>query len=436
MSFNQGGPQAARSGVQSRSATGDPSPDHENVEPLRGQSIQGTAAVERFGHGATLAMPGRLSAVLSVPRSWSEVSPAWMTAALSRRSPGAVVTAVRVEDVVDGTNRRARVRLWYEPGSSGLGPEVGPESVFVKREGRLVHRLALVALGALTAEARLAMSEVPLPIEHPCVYDAGIDLARLAAVVVMDDVTASGARPNQATAALSVAEARDGLEGLASLHGAFWERRLPGALGFLRPWRLGRAWAPVSAASLARGISRLRRLGPGLDLPRGVDALRLEREFRLSAILASAGPQTVLHGDPHPGNTYRLPGSRTGFYDWQLVRTGNWSHDVGYFMVSSLSVADRRVHERALLEGYLEALAATGVEPPDLPAAWESYRATPAFGLGTWMHTISAGSFQPPDICVSTIERFSAAYADLDTGRAVSRADRRAAADLVPGRPR
>lgn len=370
--------------------------------------------------------------MLSVPRSWSDVSPAWMTSVLSRRNPGTVVESVHIEDAVDGTNRRARVRLSYRGGSSAQGPQ----SLFVKREGRVAHRLALVALRALTAEARLAISDVCLPIERPLVYGAGIDLARLAAVVVMEDVVASGARPNEATAALSVDEARHGLEGLASLHGEFWDRRLPAGLGFLRPWRLGSVWAPVSAASLAKGIGRLRRLARRVELPPGVGALRLEREFRLSATLAAVGPQTVLHGDPHPGNTYGLPGSRTGFYDWQLVRTGNWSHDVGYFMVSTLSIEDRRIHERALLQGYLEALGAKGVEPPDFRAAWERYRATPAFGLGTWMHTISAGSFQPDDICVSTIERFSAAYSDLETGRAMSRAGRGAAREWASGRPR
>src|SRR5919204_96471 len=104
----------------------------------------------------------------------------------------------------------------------------------------------------------------------------------------------------------------------------------------------------------------------------------LERQFRASAALAAAGPQTVLHGDPHPGNTYALPGDRTGFYDWQLIRTGNWSHDVGYFLAGSLSVADRREHERELLGGYLGALREAGADPPPLDHAWQRYRASPA----------------------------------------------------------
>lgn len=352
--------------------------------------------------------------MLAVPRHWSDLTPGWMTEALQPGCPGASVAEVTILDAVDGTNRRARVKIAYSSGT-------GPGSVFVKREGRVLHRLALVALGALTAEARLAQSGVDLPIEHPSTYAAAIDLARMAAIVVMEDVVAGGSRPNEATTALSVEEVRHGLAGLASLHAAFWDRPLPAGLGFLRQWRLGRKWAPVSAASLARGVRRLGRSAGREVMPPGLDALRLERQFRRSAALAATGPQTVLHGDPHPGNTYALPGARTGFCDWQLVRLGNWSHDVGYFLAGSLSVEDRRESERELLSGYLDELGRAGVRAPGFTEAWERYRATPAFGLGTWMHTISAGSFQPGDVCVATIERFAAAYADLGTaGSAVA----------------
>lgn len=347
--------------------------------------------------------------MISAPRSWAGVTPAWLTQALSLRCPGAVVAKVSLDEVEDGTNSRARIAVTYEAGS-------GPPSVFVKREGRIVHRLALLALGAVATEARLASSGVDLPLEHPRPYAAGVDASRLAAIVVMDDVANASGRPNGATKALSVEEVRDGLAGLASLHAAFWGRPLPEGLQFLRPWKLGRIWAPVSAASLARGLRRLKDVATDVRAPAGVDARRLERQFRASASLALTGPQTVLHGDPHPGNTYALPGGRTGFYDWQLVRTGNWSHDVGYFLAGSLSVSDRRRFERELLDGYLDSLSSLGVAAPGADDAWDQYRATPAFGLGTWMHTFSAGSFQPEDVCLATIERFATAYADLDTG--------------------
>jgi len=183
----------------------------------------------------------------------------------------------------------------------------------------------------------------------------------------------------------------------------------------VRPWWLGVAWAPVARAGFVHARHRLRALGRPELMP--ADPATVERGFRGWAGLARRGPQTLLHGDPHPGNTYALPDGTTGFYDWQLVRSGSWAHDVGYFLVSGLAVADRRSHERALLGGYLaaltSALARRGVAAPTAGEAWAAYRRTPVFGLGSWLQTLAAGSFQPVEVCLATLERFAAAYRDL-----------------------
>jgi aminoglycoside phosphotransferase (APT) family kinase protein len=176
-----------------------------------------------------------------------------------------------------------------------------------------------------------------------------------------------------------------------------------------------RKLAPLSAANLSRGLRRLSEIGEGGLIPASATVRSLEIGFRHSSALASMDAQTVLHGDPHPANTYALPDDHTGFYDWQLARTGNWSHDVGYFLAGSLDIDDRRDSEAELLTGYLAALSAAGVAAPTFDDAWSRYRATPVYGLTTWIHTISAGSFQPLDSCVATIRRFAAAYDDLET---------------------
>jgi hypothetical protein len=350
--------------------------------------------------------------VIEVPRSWTDMSPAWVTTALSRHCPGVEVADVAAGPVADGTNRRGQLKLTYASGE-------GPPSVFVKLHGRLLHRLALMALGALTTEACLAEAGLRFPLDHPQAYAGGIDPPTLRTVVVMDDVTNLGGRPHDATRPLTVDQVATGLAGLARLHGAYWDKPLPGPLDFLRPWRLGAGWAPVSAASLARGFSLLRRRGVADRMPAGVSPFRLERQFRSSAVLAATGPQTVLHGDPHPGNTYALADGTTGFYDWQLARTGNWAHDVGYFLISSLTTEERARHQEDLLAGYLDALAGAGGQPPPWPAAWDRYRAAPAFGLATWVHTVAGGRFQAADVCTVTIQRFAAAYAELGTERSL-----------------
>lgn len=353
--------------------------------------------------------------MLTVPRSWDEVTPGWMTGALARRFPGALVNTVELATVEEGTNRRARALLTWSPGMPGAAPA----SVFVKLSGRPSHRLALAVLGALPNEARLADGDSDLPLEHPDLYGGGVDWGRLAAVVVMEDVTARGARANRATAPLAVEAVRDGLVGLARLHAAHWGRPSTSQLAFVRPWRLGRALSAVSIAHLAHGLRRLDAQVAEGGARRALSPWRLGREFRESTLLTSRGVPTLLHGDPHPGNTYTLGEHRTGFFDWQLVRAGHWSHDVAYFLVSSLRVADRRLVERTLLASYLETLDAAGAPAPRFDAAWLSYRAGAAFGLATWIHTLSFGTLQRDDVCLATIERFSAAYTDLETSAAI-----------------
>ncbi|MBV9661770.1 MAG: phosphotransferase [Acidimicrobiales bacterium] len=344
----------------------------------------------------------------TVPRRWSDLTPAWMTTALERDFPGVAVAHLEVGDTEEGTNRRARVRLSYSAGT-------GPETVFVKMPGRPLHRLALAALGASGTEAFLAASDLQLPLEHPHLYGGAVDQVRMSAVVVMEDVTDRAGRPNQATMALTPEQVRFGLDGLARLHASLWGRPRPPELAFLRPWRLSRAWAPLSTASLANGVRRLRRSGQSSLV--SVDVRVLERQFRASAGLAATGPQTLLHGDPHLGNTYSVGRDQTGFFDWQLARIGSWSHDVGYFMVGSLSVEDRRAHQDHLLTGYLDTLHRLGVDAPAFDAAWARYCASPAFGLATWLHVISAGTFQSREAALATLERFAAAYDELGTRR-------------------
>ena len=335
-----------------------------------------------------------------------------MSAALARRHPGIVVEEVRIGDVQHGTNSRARVTLSLADGD-------GPSSVFVKGPGRASHRLALLALGALTTEARLADEGVRFPLEHPVFYGGGVDVSRAACVVVVEDVVAAGATPHDARTPLSLEAVRSGLDGLAALHAAHWARPVPQALGHLSEWRLGAALGAVSVASLARGMRRADRvLGRRLELPPGVGPRELSRQFRRSATIAASPPRTVLHGDPHPGNAYATAGGRTGFYDWQLARLGHWSHDVGYFLAGSLDPEDRRRHERSLLESYLDALERSGVRPPPIDVAWARYRGTPAFGLATWLHTLSFGTLQRLDDCMAAIHRFATAYRDLATTRA------------------
>ena len=60
--------------------------------------------------------------------------------------------------------------------------------------------------------------------------------------------------------------------------------------------------------------------------------------------------------------------------DWQTVSWGPVMTDASYFLGGSLSVADRRAHEQALVREYHDALHAHGVRGFAWEDCWSGYR--------------------------------------------------------------
>lgn len=333
-----------------------------------------------------------------------------MTAAISGHHSGAVVEAVSVASRDDGTNRRARLALRYAAGS-------GPATVFVKAIDP-EHADLVELTSGLYHEPRLFLSEVALPLDHPRVYRAIVEEERRDFLLLMEDVVARGADPRDATRPLSLDEAAQGVRGLARLHGAFWGERISGnpALHWVEPF------VPFAGLELAPLEVAYQRLGS--SVPAEITAMSGAELFgdiwaRYIRSLVR-GPQTLLHGDPHIGNTYVLPDGEVGFLDWQMVRRGNFSLDLGYFLQGALSIADRRAGERELLEQYRGALGLPETELPSAEQIWLHYRASAAHGLAIWIATLSGGdSWQRPDISLSFAQRYAAAFTDLDTRAAL-----------------
>jgi sulfur transfer complex TusBCD TusB component (DsrH family) len=352
---------------------------------------------------------------LAIPQGWDEITPDWMTAALSTHFPGATVSQVAIVLRDDGTNRRARLELTYSAGS-------GPATVFAKAVDP--EHADLVALtSGLYHEPRLFSSGVVLPLDHPTVYTAIIDEERRDFLMIMEDVVARGADPRDSTRPMTVEQVASGVCGLARLHSEFWGERVTRnpALGWVEPFV---AFAGLEYAPLHIAHERL-----GDTVPAEIPALSGTELFvdiwgRYIGTLTTS-PQTLLHGDPHIGNTYVLPDDEVGFLDWQMVRRGNWSLDLGYFLQGALTIEDRRQGERRLLEEYRGALELPADEMPTADEVWLRYRASVAHGLAIWMATLSGGdAWQRADICLAFAQRYSAAFIDLDT---------RAALDAIAG---
>lgn len=349
---------------------------------------------------------------LSVPTDFAEVSPEWMTQALAAHHPGATVGDVDIDLRDDGTNRRARLRLSYSEGS-------GPATVFVKAADP-DHKELIRMTSGMFHEPRLFSSGVELPLEHPMVYTALIDEDAYDFCLVMEDLAARGADPRDSLRPLTIEQAASGIRGLGRLHGRYWGARVTEepALGWLEPFEPfdGLQYAPLPSA-----LEQLDDSTPPEVASMSIDHL-VEGVWKPYIRTLTTSPQTLLHGDPHIGNTYVTPDDEVGFLDWQVARRGNWSLDVGYFLQGALTVEDRRQHERALLGEYRDALGLPADELPSMDEIWLRYRASVAHGLALWLATASSGGglWQRLEVAVALAQRYANAYGDLDTAAAIA----------------
>jgi len=131
-------------------------------------------------------------------------------------------------------------------------------------------------------------------------------------------------------------------------------------------------------------------------------------------------PRTIVHGDMHAGNTYRLPDGTGGLVDWQLSVRGFCMHDVTYLLITGLSVEQRRRHERELLAYYLDRLRAAGVgSAPDPDAAFLEYRRAVAWCVYVGWLTTPIENYGW-EITVMNHVRLLTAYRDLETAAAIA----------------
>ena len=177
----------------------------------------------------------------------------------------------------------------------------------------------------------------------------------------MEDISARGADPRDSTRPQTIDQAANGVRALARLHGAYWGQRLTRQTALAWVDRFV-AW-PGMGGGIAKSMEKA-----GDTIPPEVRAMTDKQIVgdhwtRFIATLTD-GPATLLHGDPHIGNTYVVPGDDVGFLDWQVLRRGNFSLHLGYFLQGAVTIDDRRTAESDLLEEYRTALGPPADELP------------------------------------------------------------------------
>ena len=343
----------------------------------------------------------RVSESLRIPVETSDLTPAWLGAAL-----GAPVVAVEVLESHSGTTGRTRLGLTYAPG----GGNGAPASVFVKLAPFDVAQRGFVdRVGLGVSEARFYREiAAEVPVRVPRAWHAALD-GEKRYVMVLEDLRASGCRfprprdPDVAERSLAVVEA------MGRLHGRYWETpRFAADLAWVAARGTGERGAGGELVAQAKSLLA-DRLPPAFARICDFFVAHVEPITELW----NEGPATLVHGDAHMGNLF-VDGSVPGFLDWAMVGRASGLRDVAYYCCNSVPATVRRAHEREWLARYREVLTEEGVALGE-PAAWDGYR---LFAIYSWLaatSTAAMGSlWQPEHVGLGGTERATASVEELD----------------------
>jgi hypothetical protein len=349
--------------------------------------------------------------VVSLPTGIDAVTADWLTAALGPAYPGTIVTSLTVGTIIHGTATKVRLLLTYN--DAGHRHRL-PPTMWLKA-GFEAHtdRQATVYAGETAFYSDLAAG---LQIGCPTAYYAYTDTQTNASALLLEDLMARNATFGRATQPISAAEAASLLDLLATLHARYWRDPYLYTLD----WFGGRGvLLDLDVPGMVYSADNVARM---LTLPRArFIPHQLRDHGALHALLVRLLTYDrdhaicLVHGDPHLGNSFWLPSAVPGFLDWQTAMHGHWAHDVAYFVVGSLTVADRRHAERDLLAHYLQRMKEHGVIELTFDAAWLEYRRHAFYAL---CYAYCPPELQTEEVCIANAERVSQALLDLNSREA------------------
>ncbi|HVN50441.1 MAG TPA: phosphotransferase [Acidimicrobiales bacterium] len=263
-----------------------------------------------------------------------------------------------------------------------------------------------------------------LELETPRCFGARFDPRSGRFALALEDLTLRQVTFGNVLVEVSLESVRSILAQVATLHAATWDSdRFDADLSWVQPHTSGELHTLFTHPGLVPAMIRAQideqPFKAEIVASIGQDADSLQEQVRRAQAHQATLPTSVVHGDLHVGNTYYLPDGTGGVLDWQLASRGRFIHDVGYYLITALPADVRRAHERELLAFYLDQLAATGVAPPDLDAAWEEYRASVAWCLYIGWLTTPVDNYGWSVNIVNHI-RLATAYRDLATAAAIA----------------
>jgi hypothetical protein len=313
---------------------------------------------------------------IEIPITVDEITPPWLSAALSDPENGKHVNVVSVEHERIGEMRGfmgylARLSIAYRGSSNGL-----PATMIVK--------LPDAAPEARAAQSGVFQTEIgyyrdsmntPSQIQPDC-YIAESDLESDSHVLLLEDL--GGGRAVDLFTDLSISDATTGVEAFAQLHARRWNSPHLDQLSWASDGRTRATWLDGQQTYAAAWDVFAKNWGS--YLPPGVD--EIARAFRGSLadtmIVPPQATVTLTHGDARPENMFMVDdadGTHVRLIDWQRAIIQPGPRDIAYFLEISMSVEDRRRHERDLLAHYQSELERLGVPGLSFENLLAEYRA-------------------------------------------------------------
>ncbi|UMB70314.1 ecdysteroid 22-kinase family protein [Mycobacterium paraterrae] len=342
---------------------------------------------------ATDAVVGRMR---SLPRSIKELDAQALSNIIGHRVASAEIIAGDA-----GTSSRARLAL------TGDGV---PDSVFVKMPATTIATRLMGELGRLAhTEVMFYRELAPQLTGLPESYGSAFDPLTGRFVLVLEDLAVDPCVFPDTLHPLDRDQAAKIVELLATLHATFWER-LPTKA---RRWMYSASDDDTSLLTGPLLNTSARRLAERTSI--AVDNGRfIIDNYRAVAKIIDRQPNTVMHGDAHPGNVYFRDG-QAGLLDWQAVRRGHPGRELSYTLITGMTTADRRSCQRELLSLYRQALAAAGGPELDAEELWLRYRQAALYAYVAPLITAGMGGMQDESIALEGVRRGVAALADLET---------------------
>jgi len=313
------------------------------------------------------------------PSTIEDVTADWLTGVLQGSGfDGAQITDLQVEVIGEGVGIMGllyRVKLSYSESSA---KEV-PQSVVIKvpsphEQTRHIAR-AFMFYGKEIGFYRDAAKDTPL--ETPRCYAAHHDPESDDFVLVLEDL--DGMEVISQLDGCPIDKAEIAIEALARHHAAFWEsERFSEDLAWL-PF----GWDVPFPQAIAQGFSQAWPTCMEM-FPNGVSE-RIKKVGEKFPTVTSEmmeladSPVTLAHGDFRLDNLF-FQNEDLKVIDWQICIKTVGGYDVGYFLSQSLTIEDRRNHERDLLDKYRKTLSEIGLDYPQ-DRLMEDYRRSVLFCL-------------------------------------------------------